>query len=72
MTGSITLQSDALESTVKVATALEAIVAIRVAARPADANHPYGHHIAVMGTGSTAYTLANTIDLGGRMFGTDF
>ena len=44
MTGSIALLSDALESTVNVATALAALVAIRVAALPADANHPYGHH----------------------------
>lgn len=44
MTGSIALLSDALESTVNVATAIAALVAIQVAARPADANHPYGHH----------------------------
>lgn len=44
MTGSIALLSDALESTVNVATALAALVAIRVAARPADDGHPYGHH----------------------------
>ena len=44
MTGSIALLSDALESTVNVATAIAAAIAIRVAAQPADANHPYGHH----------------------------
>lgn len=44
MTGSIALYSDALESTVNVATAFAALVAVQVAARPADANHPYGHH----------------------------
>lgn len=44
MTGSIALLSDALESIVNVATALAALAAIRVAALPADANHPYGHH----------------------------
>ncbi len=44
MTGSIALLSDALESTVNVATAIAALVAIRVAALPADHNHPYGHH----------------------------
>ena len=43
MTGSIALLSDALESTVNVATAFAALIAIRVAALPADANHPYGH-----------------------------
>ncbi|SET51233.1 cation diffusion facilitator family transporter [Paracoccus homiensis] len=43
LTGSVALLSDALESTVNVATALAALIAIRVAARPADAGHPYGH-----------------------------
>ncbi|MBC7156744.1 MAG: cation transporter [Rhodobacteraceae bacterium] len=44
MTGSVALLSDALESTVNVATALAVLVAIRFAAQPADATHPYGHH----------------------------
>ncbi len=44
MTGSIALYSDALESTVNVATAIAALIAVNVAARPPDANHPYGHH----------------------------
>ena len=44
MTGSVALLSDALESTVNLATALAALVAIRLAAQPADANHPFGHH----------------------------
>lgn len=44
MTGSIALLSDALESTVNVATAIAALIAIRLASRPSDANHPYGHH----------------------------
>ena len=44
MTGSIALLSDALESIVNVVTAIAAVVAIRVAALPADAEHPYGHH----------------------------
>ena len=44
ITGSVALFSDALESTVNVATAIAALAAIRVAERPADANHPYGHH----------------------------
>ena len=38
MTGSVALLSDALESTVNVATAFAALVAIRVAAKPADAD----------------------------------
>jgi cation diffusion facilitator family transporter len=44
LTGSVALLSDALESTVNLATAFAALVAIRVAARPADENHPFGHH----------------------------
>lgn len=43
MTGSVALLSDALESIVNVATAIAAFVALRIAAQPADANHPYGH-----------------------------
>jgi len=44
LTGSVALLSDALESTVNVVTAIAALIAIRVAAQPADDNHPYGHH----------------------------
>lgn len=44
VTGSVALMSDALESIVNVATALVALIAIRVAATPADAQHPYGHY----------------------------
>ena len=43
MTGSVALYSDALESIVNVAGSAVGLVALRVAARPADANHPYGH-----------------------------
>lgn len=43
MTGSVALYSDALESVVNVAAALAALIALRVAARPADEGHPYGH-----------------------------
>jgi cation diffusion facilitator family transporter len=44
LTGSVALYSDALESTINVATACAAIVAIRFAAVPPDEEHPYGHH----------------------------
>jgi cation diffusion facilitator family transporter len=44
VTGSVALYSDALESTVNVATALAALMAVYVAAQPADDKHPYGHH----------------------------
>lgn len=43
VTGSAALYSDALESIVNVAASLLALGALRLAARPADANHPYGH-----------------------------
>ncbi len=44
LTGSAALYSDALESIVNVAASVIALVALRLASRPADANHPYGHH----------------------------
>jgi cation diffusion facilitator family transporter len=43
LTGSVALYSDALESIVNVAASIAALVAIHYSARPADANHPYGH-----------------------------
>lgn len=44
LTGSVALYSDALESIINIAAAIFALVALRVAARPADADHPFGHH----------------------------
>jgi cation diffusion facilitator family transporter len=44
ITGSLALYSDALESIINVATSIAAIIAIRIAARPPDAEHPYGYH----------------------------
>ncbi|MDI4238512.1 cation diffusion facilitator family transporter [Bradyrhizobium sp. Arg237L] len=44
LTGSIALYSDALESIVNVVTAVVALWAVRISAKPADANHPFGHH----------------------------
>lgn len=44
ITGSVALLSDALESIVNVAAATTAFIAIIYSARPADAEHPYGHH----------------------------
>ncbi len=43
LTGSAAIYSDALESTVNVAAAVVTLVAIRLAGKPADENHPYGH-----------------------------
>jgi cation diffusion facilitator family transporter len=44
VTGSVALYSDALESIVNVIAAGAAYWAIRVSHKPADADHPYGHH----------------------------
>jgi divalent metal cation (Fe/Co/Zn/Cd) transporter len=43
ITGSAALFSDAAETVVNVVAAFVALMALRMAARPADANHPYGH-----------------------------
>ena len=43
-TGSIALYSDALESVVNVVTAIVALVAVRLSAKPADASLPYGYY----------------------------
>lgn len=43
LTGSVALLADALESIVNVAAAAAALAAVSFSARPADANHPYGH-----------------------------
>ncbi len=44
ITGSVALFSDALESIVNVIAATVAFYAIRVSHRPADDEHPFGHH----------------------------
>jgi len=44
MTGSVALYSDALESIVNVITACAALWAIKVSQKPADHDHPFGHH----------------------------
>lgn len=43
LTGSVGILSDALESLVNLAGALIALMALKIAARPADKTHPYGH-----------------------------
>ena len=43
ITGSAALYSDALETVVNVATAGVAFWTLRIAAKPADHDHPYGH-----------------------------
>lgn len=44
VTGSVALFSDALESIINVVTAIVALIAIRIGAKPADLDHPFGHH----------------------------
>lgn len=44
ITGSVGLLSDAMESLVNLASALFALAMVTIAARPADEDHPYGHH----------------------------
>lgn len=43
LTGSVGLLSDAAESLVNLVAALVAFIALKVAIKPPDANHPYGH-----------------------------
>ena len=44
ITDSVGLLSDAMESLVNLASAVFALVMVTIAQRPADADHPYGHH----------------------------
>lgn len=44
ITDSVGLLSDALESLVNLAAAIFGLVMVTIAARPADEEHPYGHH----------------------------
>ncbi len=44
ITGSMGLISDAMESFVNLASAMFALAMVTIAARPADEEHPYGHH----------------------------
>jgi len=44
VTDSVGLLSDAMESFVNLASAIFALVMVTIALRPADAEHPYGHH----------------------------
>ena len=44
ITDSVGLLSDAMESLVNLASAVFALVMVKIALRPADEDHPYGHH----------------------------
>lgn len=43
LTGSVSLYSDALESFVNLAAAIAGLIALSIAAKPADHDHPWGH-----------------------------
>lgn len=43
ITGSVAILSDAVESVVNIAAALVALLAVRLADKPADTEHPFGH-----------------------------
>lgn len=65
LTGSVALYSDALESIVNVVAALVAFSALRIAARPADHDHPWGHdkaeYFSAGAEGSLIVVAAGTI-----------
>lgn len=63
VTGSVALYSDALETVINVAGAATALFALWYAARPADANHPYGHHKAEYFSAMVEGTLVLTTAL---------
>ncbi|MFM8691032.1 MAG: cation diffusion facilitator family transporter [Limnohabitans sp.] len=44
LTGSVGLLSDAMESLVNLASAIFGLMMVTIATRPADEDHPYGHH----------------------------
>jgi cation diffusion facilitator family transporter len=64
-TGSLALLSDALESVVNVVAAGILFAALRIASRPADSNHPYGHakaeHLSAGIEGALVVVAAATI-----------
>ncbi len=57
LTGSVGLLSDALESGINLASALMALFALTIAARPPDEDHPYGHDKAEYFAGGVVGTL---------------
>ncbi|MDV7142286.1 cation diffusion facilitator family transporter [Tropicimonas sp. TH_r6] len=77
LTGAVALYSDAMESFVNVAGALLAWIAIRIADRPADKSHPFGHHkaenLSAIAEGSLIVLAAVLIlqEAGGAIFSPD-
>ena len=65
LTGSVGFLSDALESGVNLVAAVVGLVALRIAARPADANHPFGHgkaeYVSALVEGAMIFVAATLI-----------
>src|SRR5690606_10442240 len=57
MTGSVGLLSDALESVINLVAAAFALWMLKIAARPADEDHPFGHYKAEYFAGALEGTL---------------
>jgi cation diffusion facilitator family transporter len=64
LTGSVSLAADALESLVNLAGAVFALAMLTLAARPPDAEHPYGHHKAEFFSGGFEGVLIVAAALG--------
>ena len=65
LTGSVGFLSDALESSVNLVAAIVAIIALRVAERPADHNHDFGHgkaeYVSALVEGAMIFVAATAI-----------
>ena len=66
-TGSVGFLSDALESGVNLVAAVVALIALRVAARPPDASHHFGHgkaeYVSALVEGAMIFVAATAISL---------
>lgn len=65
LTGSVGFLSDALESVVNLVAAIVALIATRIAAKPADANHNFGHgkseYVSALVEGAMIFVAAGMI-----------
>ena len=65
LTGSVGFLSDALESVVNLVAATVALIATRIAAKPADANHNFGHgkseYVSLLAEGAMIFVAAAMI-----------
>ena len=63
LTGSVSLLSDALESVINLVAAAFALWMLKIAARPADDDHPFGHYKAEYFAGALEGTLIGMVAL---------